>query len=269
VCSSDLLSTQWFVKTEPLAARCREALENADPRFVPERWSKVYRDWLTDIRDWCISRQLWWGHRIPAWFVVSETGGAITDSTPYVVARDEAEAQVKAEAQFTGGVHAHPVELEQDPDALDTWFSSGLWPFSTLGWPDAQAAFDHFAHKRAFARWDPQVLRDYIAHGTQDETTPQGTRRVLAFDREVETAIYNTLPHNLGRLLAAHPLQCPAAFIGGLDSQEMKRVGMAMTLRVTQGRTMMLDGSHLFPMERPLATAAAIEAALLNLQTIA
>ena len=87
-----LLSTQWFVKTEPLAASCREALENADPRFVPERWSKVYRDWLTDIRDWCISRQLWWGHRIPAWFVVSETGGEITDNTPYVVARDEAEA---------------------------------------------------------------------------------------------------------------------------------------------------------------------------------
>jgi valyl-tRNA synthetase len=135
-----LLSTQWFVKTEPLAARCREALENADPRFVPERWSKVYRDWLTDIRDWCISRQLWWGHRIPAWFVVSETGGVITDNTPYVVARDESEAMANAEAQFGGGTHAHPVVLEQDPDALDTWFSSGLWPFSTLGWPDADAA---------------------------------------------------------------------------------------------------------------------------------
>lgn len=135
-----LLSTQWFVKTEPLAARCREALEKADPRFVPERWSKVYRDWLTGIRDWCISRQLWWGHRIPAWFVVSETGGQISDGTPYVVARSEAEARDKAEAQFGGGTHAHPVVLEQDPDALDTWFSSGLWPFSTLGWPDDNAA---------------------------------------------------------------------------------------------------------------------------------
>lgn len=140
-----LLSTQWFVKTEPLAARCREALEAAaaaNPRFVPERWAKVYRDWLTDIRDWCISRQLWWGHRIPAWFVVSETGGVITDATPYVVARDAAEARAKAEAQFGADVI-----LEQDPDALDTWFSSGLWPFSTLGWPDADAA--------DLARWYP------------------------------------------------------------------------------------------------------------------
>jgi valyl-tRNA synthetase len=137
-----LLSTQWFVHTEPLAARCRLALEQGEPRFVPERWSKVYRDWLTDIRDWCISRQLWWGHRIPAWFVVSETDGMIQEATPYVVARSEAEALAKAEAQFGEAARAagRPLRLEQDPDVLDTWFSSGLWPFSTLGWPGETGA---------------------------------------------------------------------------------------------------------------------------------
>ena len=127
--------------------------------------------------------------------------------------------------------------------------------------PDAKAAMESFAHKKSFARWDPQVLQDYIDHGTHDE----GGQRVLSFDRDIETAIYNSLPHKLDSLLKRKPLKCPAAFIGGTHSAEMRQAGTDLTHQVVKGRIMMLDGSHLFPMEKPIATAAAIEATLRNL----
>lgn len=128
-------------------------------------------------------------------------------------------------------------------------------------WEHREAVFEHFRNKKAFAKWDEQVLRDYIEHGTFDDEDT----RLLSFDRDVETAIYDSLPHNLGGLLRRHPLKCKAAFIGGRQSVEMKRVGLAMTQQVTKGRITMMDGSHLFPMEKPIATAAAVEAALRNM----
>ena len=128
-------------------------------------------------------------------------------------------------------------------------------------WLGRDEVLTHFRSKKAFAKWDEQVLRDYIEHGTHEASG----QRLLSFDRDVETAIYNTLPDNLERLIKQYPLKCPVTFIGGRQSSEMKQVGMAMTEKVTRGRIMMLDGSHLFPMEKPLATAAAVEAALLNL----
>jgi pimeloyl-ACP methyl ester carboxylesterase len=128
-------------------------------------------------------------------------------------------------------------------------------------WPDAQAALESFQQKKSFARWDLQVLQDYIEFGTHDADG----QRVLSFDRDVETAIYNGLPHKLDSLLKRHPLKCPAAFIGGTHSSEMRQAGVDLTHKVVKGRVMMLDGSHLFPMEKPIATAAAIEASLRNM----
>lgn len=135
-------------------------------------------------------------------------------------------------------------------------------------WPNQEAALEYFRSKKVFAKWDPQVLRDYIAHGTHEEGQGSEKKRVLSFDRKVETTIYNTLPHNLDALIKRHPMQCPVAFLGGIDSVEMKQVGMVMTERITKGRITMIDGSHLFPMEKPIATAAAIEAALLSLPSV-
>ncbi|WDI94415.1 valine--tRNA ligase [Xanthomonas campestris] len=131
------LTDQWFVKMDALAKRGLERVESGQVKFVPPNWINTYRHWMENIQDWCISRQLWWGHRIPAWF--DEAGKCY-------VGHDE--AQVRA----THGLGAE-VALHQDSDVLETWFSSQLWPFSTLGWPDAQAM-----NERGFARYLPSSV---------------------------------------------------------------------------------------------------------------
>ena len=116
------LTDQWFVRTKPLAEPAIEAVKNGKIRFVPRNWERTYFEWMENIEDWCISRQIWWGHRIPAWY----------DSSGNVfVAENEKEAQRQAREHYG---HSN-FELKQDEDVLDTWFSSALWPFSTLGWP--------------------------------------------------------------------------------------------------------------------------------------
>jgi pimeloyl-ACP methyl ester carboxylesterase len=122
-------------------------------------------------------------------------------------------------------------------------------------WPSADAVHKHFATKRAFARWDPDVLDDYLRAGFEPD--PGGGLR-LAFRRDVETQFYNTLPHHLGGLLRVHPPRCPVHFIGGTQSAELRQVGLAATRRLVQGPLTWIEGSHLFPMERPLQTAAAV-----------
>jgi len=130
-------------------------------------------------------------------------------------------------------------------------------------WPNADAAFKHFAGKTAFARWQPEVLRDYITAGTEPDPAHGQT---LVFRRDVETAIYNTLPHHMGNLLRRHPVRCPVAFVGGSESDEVRIVGLKATHRLTQGRMSTVEGSHLYPFERPGETAAEVLTWLARLQ---
>ncbi len=125
-------------------------------------------------------------------------------------------------------------------------------------WPDADAAYAHFAAKPAFARWAPGVLRDYIACGMEPGGRAKTAGHRLAFQREVETNIYNTLPHHMHSLLRRHPLHCPMAFVGGTESLEIRRVGLRATERLTHGRVSWVEGSHLFPFEQPEATAGEV-----------
>ena len=120
-CGTDvepIISAQWFVKMEPLAREALRVVNDGEVKFVPDRFSKIYTNWMENVHDWCISRQLWWGHRIPAW-TCEDCGGMTVSET------DPTECQ-----------HCHSHNIKQEEDVLDTWFSSALWPFSTLGWPD-------------------------------------------------------------------------------------------------------------------------------------
>ena len=117
-----MVSKQWFVKMEPLAKPAIESVEKGEIKFVPERFTKNYMNWMKNTRDWCISRQLWWGHQIPAWYCDDCGETVVAKSAPCTCPK-------------CGGA-----KLTQDPDTLDTWFSSALWPFSTLGWPNEESA---------------------------------------------------------------------------------------------------------------------------------
>lgn len=175
---------------------------------------------------------------------------------------DLARGVLLIDSPLLGGWKANAVGLAKQTQIVASVSPGKISQRRRTTWASNEEALEYFRSKKAFAQWHPQVLQDYVQHGLEDD---QGERSLL-FRREVETAIYNTLPSNLNNQLRRHPVRCPVAFIGGRSSVEMRQVGMEMTQRITRGRITMLDGGHLFPMERPEATAAAIEASLLNME---
>ncbi len=225
-----------------------------DPKYpVTNNWPHL----VEQLADFAREKQ---GDGQPAFLVGHSLGGIL--SLMCAARHPElARGVVLIDSPVIGGWRATTLGLAKRTPLIGSLSPGRISQKRRNHWPSLEAALENFQHKKSFAHWDPQVLRDYIEHGTHEE----GGQRVLSFDRDIETAIYNSLPHKLDSLLKRKPLKCPAAFIGGTHSAEMRQAGTDLTHKVVKGRVMMLDGSHLFPMEKPLATAAAIEASLRNI----
>ena len=159
------------------------------------------------------------------------------------------------DSPIVGGWRAHSVQVMKATGLMGRVSPGRVSRTRRDHWPSAADALRHFAVKPAFARWDRRVLQDYIAAGAEPD--PAGGVR-LAFRRELETKIYDTLPHHFDRLLHRHPPRCPVRFIGGRQSAEVRQVGLSITKAATRGQLRWLDGTHLFPMEHPGATAQAV-----------
>ncbi|XAH22291.1 alpha/beta hydrolase [Xylophilus sp. GW821-FHT01B05] len=228
-----------------------------DPAYpVTSNWPQLVRQ-LHNFAEDAVR-----GHEGPLYYVGHSLGGYLSLMTACRHPRPAGRAidgVLLIDSPVVSGWRATAVQLAKSTGAVGALGPGSISRRRRQHWASRAEARAHFTGKPLFAAWEPAVLDDYLAHGLQD--TPDGGC-TLAFDRTVETAIYNTLPHNLDRLLRRHPPPCPVGFIGGTRSAEMRQVGIAMTQRITQGRIAMLEGSHLFPMEKPLETAAAIEAAL-------
>ena len=226
-----------------------------DPRYpVSDNWPHLVQQ-LADFTRSVIAMK-----DEPAWLVGHSLGGflSLMVASKYP---ELARGVVLVDSPLLGGWRSTALGMMKSTQMVGSLSPGAVSRKRRNSWPSVDAALEHFRHKKVFSRWAPEVLEDYVHHATHES---QG-KRVLSFDRDIETRLYNTVPDNLDRLLSRHPVRCPVAFIGGRYSLEMRQVGMSMTEKVAQGRIMMLDGSHLFPMEKPIATAAAIEAAILNL----
>lgn len=218
-----------------------------DPRYpVTSNWPHL-RDELVDyIRVHAAGR--------PVWLVGHSLGGYLSMLTA-CLRPDLVSGTLLIDSPVLGGWRAHSLQVLKATRMVGRVSPGKVSKTRRMHWPSAEAALAHFAAKSAFARWHPPVLADYIASGT--EPAPGGGVQ-LAFRREIETRIYNTLPHHFDRVLHRHPPHGPVRFLGGTQSAEVRQVGLALTRAVTRGQLRWLDGTHLFPMEHPLATADAV-----------
>jgi len=169
------LSDQWFVKMKPLAEKALQVVQDGTIKFHPDRWTKTYEHWMTNIRDWCISRQLWWGHRIPVWYCIGDDQCKIECKQPIVT-------RMKPDVC----PHCGSEKLRQDEDVLDTWFSSALWPYSTLGWPSDNPDLRYFYPTDTLVT-GPDIIFFWVARMimtglevTGDVPLPDGTKRTNA-----------------------------------------------------------------------------------------
>ena len=161
------------------------------------------------------------------------------------------------DSPLIGGWRAHLLHWAKRSGRIHAYSPGAISQRRRVLWDSEDDAMAHFLDKGKFARWHPEVLRDYVAHGTH--AIGEGGQRTLSFDRDIETAIYNHLPHVMPQMLGSGPLPFPVGFIGGEQSKEVRKAGLGLTRRITQGRIQMVKGSHLFPMEFPLETAARVD----------
>jgi pimeloyl-ACP methyl ester carboxylesterase len=212
---------------------------------VSSNWPKLRDELIQAIEGWGCGPAVLVGHSL---------GGLLSLMAACKRPR-LASGLVLLDAPLIAGWRAHSLHVMKAAGLLQRGGPGKVARRRRQAWPSTEAAHAHYAAKAKFARWDPRVLADYAHAGTEPD--PAGGVR-LAFDRRIEASIYDTLPHRLPDMLRRHPLRCPAAFIVGTQSQELRQAGLAATKALVHGRLQMIEGTHLFPMERPDETAAAV-----------
>lgn len=226
-----------------------------DPRYpVTSNWPRL-RDQLIDFIDAEVGG--------PVDLVGHSLGGLLS---LMVAAKrpDLARSLVMLDSPVFTGWRAHSVHMLKASGLMHRFSPAKVAQARRCEWPSRRAVAEHYGAKALFARWHPQVLADYIASGTER----RDGKIVLAFDRDIEARIYNTLPHHLGTLLLRHPLHCPAAFVAGQRSPEVRSAGLASTRALVGPRLRWIAGTHLYPMEKPAETAALVLALLHEIEAV-